>query len=144
MKKSFSPLFFIALLGASLFLPSCARYASERSLDCISLNMKKEEVMQRMRAPGVARGAILNKYGQAVEVREYEVQKPRTGEQVGSQLVFTTLTLGLGAPILLIGGNVDKYWLFFHGGRLVLWGQAGDWALAEKKVYDINFNVSSN
>lgn len=123
-------------------LSSCARYASEKSLDCISLNMDKSDVIQRMRAPGVARGAILNKYGQTVEVREYEVQKPRTGEQIGAQLAFTTLTLGLGAPILLAGGEVEKYWLFFYNGKLVLWGQAGDWAQAEKKIYDINFNVS--
>ncbi len=106
--------------------------------------MPKEEVIQRMRAPGVARGAILNKYGQTVEVREYKIQQPRTGAQVATQIAYTAITLGFGAAVLFTGGEVDKYWLFFHNNKLVLWGQAGDWAQAEKKIYDINFNVSYN
>lgn len=59
MKKITSTV--IALITMALALPSCARYASERNLDCISLNMPKEEVIQKMKVPGVARGAILNK-----------------------------------------------------------------------------------
>jgi hypothetical protein len=120
----------ITLASLSLFLPSCVRYASERSLDCISLNMPKEEVIQRMNARGVARGAILNKHGQTIEVREYKIKQPT---------VFD-----LADPLLFVGGEIDTYWLFFYEGRLVRWGQAGDWEDAERIIYDVNFNIAHN
>ncbi|NGX61530.1 MAG: hypothetical protein K940chlam9_01016 [Chlamydiae bacterium] len=144
MKKISRSFFLITVVSASVCLSSCARYAPETSLDCISLNMSKEEVKRNMKLPGVARGAIINKFGQSIEVREYKIQHPKTGEQFGAEVALTLLSFGLAAPILFSGGEVETYRLFFYDNKLVRWGLAGDWAEAERKIYDINFNISSN
>lgn len=131
----------VAIVSIAFLFSSCTRYVSERSLDRIALNMPKAEVMHRMKNTGVARGAILNRYGQSIEIREYKVEKPKSGSQLGAELALTACTFGLFAPILLSNGEIDTYWLYFYNGRLVRWGQAGDWDEAERKIYDINFTV---
>lgn len=116
-----------------------------RNFDVIAINMPKEEVVSRMDAPGVARGSMINKYGQVIEVREYKVDAGKSPTQKSNEIGFTIVTLGLGAPIFLEGGDIiDTYWLYFCDGRLVQWGKAGDWAEAQKQVYDINFNIHKN
>ncbi len=110
------------MLTAALFLTSCGRYASEKTLDGISLLMSKEEVLEKMRSTGVARGAIVNKHGQTIEVREY---KMKNWAAVSWDDFSTT------------------YWLYFCDGTLVQWGRAGDWAEAQKMIYDVNFNIPS-
>ena len=104
--------------------------------------MKKEDVMKKMGKKGAARGSMINKYGQVIEVREYQVDRGKSDSQLGRELTFTVLTLGLGAPVLLAEGEIETYWLYFHDGQLVQWGKAGDWAEAERSIYDVNFNIS--
>ena len=100
-----------------VFATSCAsNYVSPKDFDSLSLNMDKATAQAKMSAPGVARGAMINKYGQAIEVREYTITS---------------------YPTEII------YWLYFCDGKLVRWGRAGDWAEAQKIVYDINFKTSS-
>lgn len=101
----------------SFLLTSCTRYASEEDFDFIKIGMKKEDVLQEMSSPGVMRGSIINKFGQVIDVREYEVS------------VFRPF----------IGTQIDFYWLYFCNDKLVQWGKAGDWAEAQRIVYDINF-----
>lgn len=133
---------FSAIAIGTIFLSSCTRYAHERNFDVISLNMKKQEVMKLMDSPGLARGSIINKYGQSIEVREYKVEKAKTGSQWGSEAAMTVCTMGLMAPILFSNGEIDTYWLYFCDGQLVQWGKAGDWAEAKRQVYDINFKMT--
>lgn len=109
-------------IAFGVFLSSCGRYATEKDFDGIALYMNKQDVIEKMSANGIARGSIINKYGQQIEVREYEVK------------VFRPW----------IGTNVDSYWLYFCNGKLVQWGMAGDWAEAQRVVYDINFNSTSS
>lgn len=125
-------------------LSSCAHYASEKNFDTIELNMDKQTVIKSMSAKGVARGSIINKFGQVIEVREYEVEKDKSGKRIGAEIAFTVLTFGFGAPVLLSEGEVATYWLYFCDGKLVQWGKAGDWAEAQRMVYDINFKVYSD
>ena len=101
--------------------------------------------MKKMDVPGVARGSIINKFGQVVEIREYKVDAGKSPDQKKREIALTIGTFGLGSPIFLEGGDIiDTYWLYFCDGRLVQWGKAGDWTEAQKQVYDINFNVKNN
>lgn len=115
MKKCFA----ILAISSPLLFTSCGRYASEKDFDVISLNMDKQDVIEKMSARGVARGSIINKHGQQIEVREYEVRAFRPFSEP----------------------RVDYYWLYFCDNKLVQWGKAGDWAEAQRMVYDVNFNI---
>lgn len=97
-----------------------------------------------MHAKGIARGSILNKYGQIIEVREYEVDKGKDGRRRAGEILATISTCGLAAPIFFTAGEVNTYWLYFCDGMLVQWGRAGDWVEAQKMIYDINFKISAN
>jgi hypothetical protein len=32
-----------------------------------------------------------------------------------------------------------SYWLFFHDGSLVQWGEAGDWQEEADRIYEVRF-----
>jgi len=110
-------IFIFATMVLSLTLSSCSQYTMGQKFDDISISMSKDEVLESLGAKGMARGSIINKHGQVIEVREYEVWRPCVG--------------------------IETYWLFFCDGQLVKWGKAGDWAEAQRNIYDINFNISS-
>jgi hypothetical protein len=139
------PLRLIFYFFTPLFLlSSCARYASEKDFDQICLHMNKEDVVKTMSSKGVARGSIINKYGQVIEVREYILDKGKNSDEIAALTCLSIYTLGLATPLFFTHGDLDTYWLYFCNGKLVQWGKAGDWAEAQKSVYDINFNVTLN
>jgi len=78
--------------------------------------------MEILGEPDAARGSIRNKYGQVIEVWEYEKQKRDTRR--GN--IYTGL-----APTM--------YWLYFYDGRLVQWGEAGDWKAEADRIYEMRF-----
>jgi hypothetical protein len=41
-------------------------------------------------------------------------------------------------------GTEKPYWLYFADGRLVQWGEAGDWRREADRIYDLRFNVGEN
>lgn len=104
--------------------------------------MTKQDAAQQMKAKGIARGAMINKFGQSIEVMEYHINQGKSGRQLGAELALTICTLGLLCPILLSEGEISTYWLYFCDGKLVQWGKAGDWAEAHKIIYDINFKTA--
>jgi hypothetical protein len=128
---------FMLLIAAS----SCMRYGSVSNLETITINMTKEDVMKKMPKGGVARGAVVNKFGQKIEVREYQLDRGKSGGEVAGEVAITLFTFGLGSPVLFSHGSIETYWLYFYEGRLVQWGRAGDWAETERRIYDINFNM---
>ena len=87
----------------------------------ISLGMSKEQVVQNLGNPTVARGAIRNKFDQTVEVWEYRLALPKT---VWSQR------------------DMKDYWLYFVEDKLVRWGEAGDWSKESSQIYEFQFNPS--
>jgi hypothetical protein len=121
----------------ALSMVGCATDSS--SLSEVSLGMTKQEVRDRLGSPTVARGALSNKYGQTVEVVEYKLAMP-TDETVGSVVgksALTVLTLGMGA--VMFKGERRDFWLYFHDGKLVQWGQAGDWRKEADRIYEYRF-----
>jgi hypothetical protein len=125
------------MLILALFIAGCATDSS--NLSEVSLGMTKQEVRERLGSPTVARGALTNKYGQTVEVLEYKLAMP-SDETVGSVVgksALTVLTLGMGAA--MFKGERRDFWLYFHDGKLVQWGQAGDWRKEADRIYEYRF-----
>jgi len=125
------------ILLISIFMAGCATDSS--NLSEVSLGMTKQEVRARLGSPTVARGALTNKYGQTVEVLEYKLAMP-TDETVGSVVgksAMTVITLGVGA--VAFRGERRDFWLYFHDGKLVQWGQAGDWRKEADRIYEYRF-----
>jgi hypothetical protein len=130
----------IGITALSLLVTSCAQYAKESDLDCIKIGMKKEKAMDGMSSRGYMRGSLLNKYGDVIEVREYEVQRDKDAGFYIAAGILTICTFGILLPIFLAPGHVDTYWLYFSNNKLIQWGKAGDWKEAERIIWDININ----
>lgn len=61
----------------------CAKYKSSNNFISIKVGMEKSDVIKKLGKPAVARGSIMNKFGQVVEVFEYKVDMGiDTGEAV--------------------------------------------------------------
>jgi len=103
----------VALLCTLLILGCVAH--TFKVLSRIELGQTKSDVRNRMGEPNAVRGAITNKYGQIVEVWEYELANAE----------FYTYT--------------KTYWLYFVDGRLVQWGEAGDWRREADQIYEVRF-----
>jgi hypothetical protein len=122
-----------------LGLGGCAT-TSTRNLSKISLDMKKDEVIQRLGEPTVVRGAMKNKFNQTVEIWEYKLSKSQAGKFWGD-LGISVATFGIWAPVAYQDNqnNITNYWLYFYDGKLTQWGQAGDWKKEADRIYEINF-----
>jgi len=88
------------------------------TLNKLNLQMTKSEAEKNVGKPDAVRGAIQNKYGQTIEVWEYMLVK---------------------SPNYLTPGPVVTYWLYFCDGKLVQWGEAGDWGKEADRIYEIRF-----
>ncbi len=119
MHNKFFSLRFISSLLFAFLLAGCATPA--KHMTRISLGMTKEQVIQNLGNPTVARGAIRNKFDQTVEVWEYRLALPKT---VWSQR------------------DMKDYWLYFVENKLVRWGEAGDWEREASQIYEFQFNPS--
>ena len=118
MQSKFFSLRFISCLLLVILLAGCATPA--KHMTRISLGMSKEQVIQNLGNPTVARGAIRNKFDQTVEVWEYRL---RIGDH-------------------FIGPGIKNYWLYFMEDKLVRWGEAGDWERESSQIYEFQFNPS--
>jgi hypothetical protein len=107
-------------------------------LSQIELGMSKAEVTQVM-GNHTVRGAVPNKFGQTIEVWEVKLSQPKTASQIAGQVTVTALTFGLTAPVLFVPASYKDYWLYFVGGRLVQWGEAGDWRREADRIYEVRF-----
>ena len=103
--------------------------------------MSKAEIVGSIGDPTAVRGAIVNKFGQNVEVWEYTLNKPKTAQDKKADIGMTVLTFGLLLPAALAGsGDEVDYWLYFHDDKLFQWGQAGDWKQEADRIMEIRVN----
>ena len=137
MQNKFFSLRFSSSLLLALLLAGCATPA--KHMTRISLGMSKEQVVQKLGNPTVARGAIRNKFDQTVEVWEYRLALPE--DEVGSKTATTIVTFGIGA-FLFADRDMKNYWLYFVEDKLVRWGEAGDWDREAGQIYEFQFNPS--
>jgi len=114
---------------------------SSDQLTQIQLGMSKEQIQEQLGGPRAARGSIKNKYGQVIEVWEYRLAMP-TDETAGTIVGKTFLTIfTLGAGAMEFKGERRNYWLYFHDGKLVQWGEAGDWRREADRIYEFRFDT---
>jgi hypothetical protein len=107
---SFCLMSFLALMTLS-----CA--TTGKFID-LNLDMSKQQVIGTLGKPDVARGSIRNRWGQLIEVWEYV-------EYASDDDAFY--------------GFHTKYWVYFCDGKLVQWGQAGDWKTEADRIYEIRY-----
>ena len=81
----------------------------------LELGMSKKQVIDAIGNPDVARGSVQNKYGQLIEVWEYD--------RLVSNWSWEKKTM----------------WVYFCDGHLSQWGEAGDWAREADRIYEIRF-----
>jgi len=106
-----------------LALSGCVTIPRAKILQNLELELTKNEVLERIGRPTVVRGAMVNKYGQKVEVWEYELFKyPERGE-----------------PLFYNERMLTPYWLYFVDGILKQWGQAGDWKEEPDRIYEFRW-----
>jgi len=84
----------------------------------LNLQMTKPEIISAIGNPTAARGSMTNKYGQVIEIWEYALYK-------------TDDDAFFGRPTF--------YWLYFYDGKLVQWGEAGDWQREADRIYEMRF-----
>lgn len=104
-------IFVLLLLIAS----SCATTGKFRRLE---LGLTKSQVEARVGNPAVVRGSLVNKYGQTIEVWEYAEYKTSDDAFIG---------------------RASYYWIYFCDGKVVQWGQAGDWRREVDRIYEMRF-----
>jgi hypothetical protein len=81
----------------------------------LQIGMTKNQVIEAIGEPDLARGSLQNKYGQLVEVWEYD------------RLVSNW------------AWDRKLMWVYLHDGKLVQWGQAGDWRREADRIYEMRF-----
>ncbi len=78
--------------------------------------MSKAEVQQVSGEPTVVRGAIRNRFNQAIEIWQYQLVLPDS-----------------------VGQTVRDYWFYFLRDELVQWGEAGDWSREPDRIHHFDF-----
>lgn len=118
----------------------CAGTPPSSNLQKISLGQRKDSIVKDVGNPRAVRGAIQNKYGQNIEVWEYRFSLP-SDDSVGDTISKSVLTIcTLGAAAQEFTTETRDYWLYFLDDELVKWGQAGDWQMESKNIYEIRFS----
>ena len=134
----------ITIFVISVYASSCSKnYITDYQLERIEIGMKKNDVLKRL-GHGLRRGSVKNKFNQVVEVWEYKNQERPSPDDIAAQIFLTVCTLGLFLPLIGTGGETNKYWVYFVDGEMVRWGQSGDWAEAQKVIYDLNFKLDAS
>ena len=128
------------ILIAIALIAGCATKTSV--LRSLELGMNKNQVVEVAGEPRVVRGAMVNSFGQSIEVWEYALATPNedsAGTLIGKG-VITVATLGLAAGSF--SPKKKGYWIIFSDSRLARWGEAGDWDSAKRQIIDVQFNSS--
>jgi hypothetical protein len=134
MAKKLSPFVVCCIL-----LCGCATIRTPEAFNNASAGMSKADVIKSVGPPAIVRGIIKNKDCDTVEVWEYKAGKGKNFQQVTSDAVFTFMSAGSGAALLLSAAQTDRYWVYFVNGKFAGWSLAGDWSRDSDKLYEMKF-----
>jgi len=129
----------VTLAIGCLVLSGCATVRTDEAFEKASKGMSKADVIKKVGRPAIVRGIIKNKDCQTVEVWEYKVGQGKKFEQVATETVFTVISAGAGAPLLISAAETDRRWVYFVDGKFAGWSRAGDWGLDSCKIYEMRF-----
>ncbi len=99
-----------------IFVIGCAPPYPNR-LSSLRASMVLEDVERYIGEPSARRGEFMNKYGQVIDVFEFELSEDTTT------------------------GKTNHYWLFFINEKLVKWEEAIDWEESYRRIYETKFAV---
>ncbi len=99
-----------------IFVIGCAPPSPNR-LSSLRASIGLDEVKRYIGEPSARRGELMNKYGQVIDVFEFELAEDTTT------------------------GKTNHYWLYFMDGKLVKWEEAIDWDESYRKIYETKFAV---
>lgn len=127
-----------------LIMSGCATIRSAKELESASLGMSKADIIKKVGRPAIVRGTLKNKDCETVEVWEYKAGKGKDLQQVSTEIIFTVMSAGSGAPLLLSAAQTDRYWVYFINGAYAGWSHAGDWARDQDKLYDMHYRPQTS
>lgn len=123
-----------------LILPGCIHQFRSPSFMGLSINMSKDQVIDKLGKPDVVRGSIVNNFDQTIEVWEYVIDRGKDSRQITAEVLLTVCTIGLLGPLFLFThGQMEAYWLYFNNNILAQWGRAGDWATEANHIQEVRF-----
>ncbi len=134
----------IILAVSCLVMSGCATIRSAKEFENASVGMSKLDVIKKIGRPAIVRGTLKNKDGETVEVWEYKAGKAKDLQQVSTEIVFTVLSAGSGAPLLLSAAETNRYWVYFINCAYAGWSHSGDWARDQDKLYDMHFKPQTS
>jgi hypothetical protein len=137
IKRALLPAVYCSAL--CLLLCGCATVRDVKAFDNASAGMSKADVLRCVGRPAIVRGIIKNRNCDTVEVWEYKVGSAKNFQKVASDAMFTLMSAGSGAPMLLSAAETGRYWFYFVNGAFAGWSLAGDWARDSEKLYDMKF-----
>jgi hypothetical protein len=129
------PVFLATAMLASI---SCALPAEK--LKYAHLGMSKENLQTNVGKPNLVRGTVINRYGQEVEVWEYQLVYPDDPDLKSFKVIFSILTAGAGSPVWLVQ-TTKTFWFYFVDSKLARWNEAGDWAVERDRLYELPWRL---
>jgi len=132
------------LVISCLIMSGCATIRSAKEFESASIGMSKADIIKKVGRPAIVRGMLKNKDGEAVEVWEYKAGKGKDLQQVSTEIVFTVMSAGSGAPLLISAAQTDRYWVYFINCAYAGWSHAGDWARDQDKLYDMQYRPQTS
>jgi hypothetical protein len=139
LEKVMAKIAVVVLAISCLLLSGCATVRSAKEFENASIGMSKYDVVKKVGRPAIVRGTLKNKDCETVEVWEYKAGKGKDLQQVSTEMVFTFMSAGSGAPLLISAAETDRYWVYFINGAYAGWSRAGDWARDQDKLRDMQF-----
>ncbi|MCH7923771.1 MAG: hypothetical protein IH975_12175 [Nitrospinae bacterium] len=116
-------------LGLTLALTVVAATACAPSVDklqSVKPGMTKKAVTESFGQPTTVKAVIRNRFGQTIEVWEYNLALPDDPSEESFKKITATMTAGVLAPVWLVQ-NTKPYWFYFLDSKFAKWREAGDW-----------------
>lgn len=117
---------------------SCATPAEK--LKYAHIGMSKGGLITNVGKPNLVRGSVVNRFGQEVEVWEYQLVFPDDPNAKSFKVIFSALTFGVGSPVWLVQ-NTKNYWFYFVDSKLTRWNEAGDWRVEKERLYELPWKL---
>lgn len=131
---------FAAAFAAFTMLAATSCAIPAENLKYAHLGMSPADLETNIGKPNLVRGSVVNRFGQQVEVLEYELIFPDKPHSKTFKIVFSTLTAGAGSPVWL-AQNTKTYWFYFVDSKLARWSEAGDWEVEKEQLYELPWRI---
>jgi len=118
--------FYLGLTLALTVVTATACAPSVDKLQSVKPGMTKKAVTESFGQPTAVKAIIRNRFGQTIEVWEYNLAMPDDPSEESFKKISATLTAGLASPAWLVQ-TTQPYWFYFLDSKFAKWQEAGDW-----------------